>query len=289
MLKRPSRNVYARLQTYYVVEGAPYEHFRAISSTKFHKPAPPKGCMNKLSELTKEFQNPWLVVENIPGMSCKSIDGDSNECQKCDNGIDWKDCEYLGWKQKRVKRGEEKKYVTQLDQYRIAVFEPLLDKYALDRELSSIDGFARIFLSIAPRHLHFEFPDGKFAGKDVDAIEISEERKIICIPMLPFEMGSMINVGATSEHLVHCLELILDKFPSEQIEVNTYYGSGNIGIRSYLYALMMFVNLHKDGVSKWNFWDYISDDYPYTDEIPADKKLKKSEYHVMESFPFRNV
>jgi len=61
-----------------------------------------------------------------------------------------------------------------------------------------------------------------------------------------------------------------------------------MGIRSYLYALMMFVNLHKDGVSKWNFLDYRSDHYPYTDELPVGTK-KKTEYHVMESLPLRNI
>ena len=261
---------------------------RQYGLQRVHKPALPRSCVDDLSDLTEEYQKPWLVVEKVHGMSCKSIDDSANECQKCNDGIDWRSCEYLGWNPKLTSIDEDG-YKAQLDHYRSTVFKPLLNEYIPNREREGSEGVTVIFLTIAARHVHFELPDGTFAGYDVKSIKPSQERKIICIPMLPTQQKSVVNVKDTSEHLQKCLELVLDRFSTEEIEVNTYYGSGNIGIRSYLDALMMFVYIHKDDVSKWNFFDYHSDKWWDTEFQPKDKNQQNNGYHVNLSLPHRSM
>lgn len=276
----------------------------------------------------------------VPGMSCKSMNGIANECEFCENGIDWKECTNLGWKAASKLFGAEDKNKDYLDHFREVVFKPILEHYSPNLERK---GITTIFLTIARRHVHYEYPKNKCDGcqekiegepcKDCERcngdegepceecelcdevrvyrgykdkaenIEIrtqpddpwdNPERKIICIPMYPLEFISAVDVNITGAHIFECLKLIENKYPNCRLEVNTYTGSSNFGLRSYFHGLLHFAGKYKNEVLKWAFLDYFHDNFIGTDEpmpknTPAQKKKRaekiRSGYHVLPSIP----
>jgi hypothetical protein len=280
--------------------------------------------MGYIHEQTNDYQDPWVVVEMVPGMSCKPMKGINNECNFCEDGIDWEKCTNLGWKADNKRSGMENEHKEHLDHFREVVFKPILENYSpnLERE-----GITAIFLTIAPRHAHYEFPKKKcedcqgkmedepceeceqcgviprWKGHDTKFIVMRNQpedhwknpkRKTNCIPLYPIEMRSLVDVQTTGVHIFKCLSLIEEKYPNRILEVNTYTGSSNFGLRSYFHGLLQFVANKDSKVSKWIFFDYFNDKFIGTDErIPtkteAQKKKRdekvRSGFHVISSIP----
>lgn len=254
--------------------------------------------MSELKKRTNDYQEVNLVIGKVPNMTCQKLNSEEKYCD-CNDGIDWENCEHFGFKISTKIDIKDDYLETQLEEYRDVIFTPIFEHYDSNLKIRESDGTYSIFLSIAPRHHYFQLPNEtdycRYENKNckdrrrkkyVESWKKSKQKDIKCIPMLPFELCSRVNIHAMVPHFRECLDHIHKKYSNEKLEIHTYYGSGNMNIRAYLQALMKFYKDKKNSINGWDFFDYLPDND--IEDLGPEARFEEG-FHLLPSLPFLKV